>query len=156
MSIKRIRFHRFSLGALLIGFLLLLFPAAVTAQYTKKPSRIIQLVSDAVGPSQTEVLVQMSPAAVNLGAFTVPDGQVFVMTSLHVFPESYADGTLGVHIVQDTLTRSFYRVPASGPTQLQFPVGLVFAPGSALSIRNVFSGDPAIRATATGYLAPDV
>ncbi len=152
--VPRARF--LGMGMTLLLSLGLLLPSHSSAQYTKKPSRIVQIVTPIIAALDTAALVQIGPTALNLGAFTIPDGQVFVMTSLLVFPETYSSGSVGIHILQSSATRSFYRVSTSGPTQLQFSVGLVLAPGAALSIRNVYSGDPSIRVTATGYLAPDV
>jgi hypothetical protein len=90
-----------------------------------------------------------------MGVFTVPLSKVLVITTVIIFPQSPGAGTLFVTLIQNSASRHYWVVPNSGPTQLQFPTGVVIAPGYQLKVQNGVSSAGAIRVKIMGYIAKD-
>ena len=117
------------------------------------PSKIKDLGTTIVNPGTSEPLIEISPTATNLGAFTVPSNRVLVITAVMIFPQSPGAGTLKVRLDQNTASRHVWYVPNDVPTQIFYPTGLVIAPDYSLKIYNYGTSSGSIRVHINGYIS---
>ncbi len=153
--------------ALLIGAASLVAASGpASAQFTKKPSKILQLnlTIQTTGFNYLSFR-QISPTGTDLGDFSVPSAQVFVMTSITIVPSKLFNSSDTGDVIQlvssDGVnffrTRFFWEIPYGSITHIPFPVGVVFAPDTDILIRALGGPRPVtLTITITGYLAPNV
>jgi hypothetical protein len=128
-------------------------PTSLVVLTQPQPSAIKELGTTAISPGGAADVVEITPQATNAGVFTVPGGQVFVITDVIIFPQSPGPGTLSVSLDQDNRAREFWVIPRDGPFQLHLSTGLVIGSGFSLRIRNGVGGASSIRVLITGYLS---
>jgi hypothetical protein len=132
--------------------------AGCTPQFLK-PSNMVSLANVA-NPGQIQDLRGGNPDGTGAGVFTVPAGNVFVITRVIIHPFNPGAGTLDVTFMQsdDVLgdrIRQTWRVPNSQPTEFDFSPGYVISSGSKLKIRNHINSPGDVAVTLYGYTTPD-
>jgi hypothetical protein len=111
----------------------------VSQDVSKSASQIVELFGGAwVGV--VNPLTASSPTGENLGPYTVPAGQMLVITDIECMPTSITTSYSTLGIVQSGISRDAWQVSNAKPTtQLVFPSGIVIASGQQLQT-TVFSG----------------
>jgi hypothetical protein len=147
---------RFPLCVVAIG-VLLLTSATVSADVFTKPSVIKELGTSSLSPDSGTLynMLEMTRDAGAVGAFTVPIGKVFVITTVMIFPQTPGAGTLYVQLFQNSTAREYWVVLNSQPTSIQIPTGIVVGPEYTISIKNRSESSGNIRVSVFGYLAKD-
>ena len=138
------------LAALFLGGCVILGP---------KPSELLDLGIRETSPGRVADVTGTSPTARNTGLFTVPEGKVFVATSISVLPSQPGAGKIKGRLIQrrdgGSAARDLWVVSNSGATQLEFPSGIVIGSGYSLHVENMDeSAGPAI-VWINGHLAED-
>ena len=144
---------------LVVSLVALAFAApSAEAQSAKRPSNLVQLRAISNGTSLGDTFDRIDTDGSSMGAFTVPAGQVFVMTSVTI---SESGPSLGVsnpayrilRLYQSGLLRLELKHRDDDLYHLEYPSGLVFEAGSTISAQESLTQS---RVTLAGYLAPDV
>jgi hypothetical protein len=122
------------------------------------PSAIKHLNTPVINPGGTTAMSEVPSTGGVAGVFTVPPGQVLVLTDIVVLPQTPGPGSFFVNLFQsrgeDLVFRQIFSVPADGPFQLHLTTGLVIASGFSLRVRNLASGQP-FSVFMTGFLTAD-
>lgn len=147
---------RFPLCVVAIA-VMLLTSSTGSADVFSKPSVIKMLGTTSLSPNSGNQynMLEISRDAAAVGAFSVPTGMVFVITSVMIFPQTPGAGTLYVQLLQNSSAREYWVVPNSQPTFIQIPTGLVVGPEYTISITNRSESSGNIRVSVFGYLAKD-
>jgi hypothetical protein len=131
---------------------------ASCATLTPKPSEIKYLAME-VAPGRSRDFLEITPAAIPAGVFTVPSGKVFVINSVKIYPLSPGSGVIDVTLRQKigvtNSERASWVLPNSQPTQLEYSTGLVVSSGFTLIIQNHSRSSGRIRVDVHGYVASD-
>lgn len=139
----------------IVAALAIALPQAAAGDIFKKPSTIVGLETGFIDPGNTADLLEITPAAINAGVFTIPPKRVFVITTVSVFPVSLGAGEVIMELKQGIATRTAWTFPSAQPTQLQFPTGLVVGPGVSMSVANSPASAGTVQVSISGYLAKD-
>lgn len=121
------------------------------------PSQMRYLTTSYVSNTGTPKIIRLFESTPDLSSgplFTVPDDQVFVITSLEVFPQGA--GVMQFQLYQDEQPRLDWILASQPykPIRLDFNPGLVVASGFDLSIRYGI-GPGGVVFDVNGYLAPN-
>ncbi len=138
---------------MVIGYLFSNFTSA-QADIFKKASSIQHLYQSSILPGEEDNLDAIDPSGENLGSFTVPAGNVFVITSI-VIKTQPISGSYSVNLGQRSGINRFrleLSVPANETKVFNFPTGLVIGPGFILNIYNGNSSPGSIDVNVIGYL----
>lgn len=109
---------------------------AVTQDSSRAASQIVELEAFS-GNGEYQLLQQVSNTGkISSSAFTVPNGQYFVVTSVEIAPSIGGPGYDYVYLTDGETAnhREYWMVPQSSTTQFQFPAGLVFGPRQTIGL----------------------
>lgn len=124
-----------------------------------KPSSMVSMGAMA-NPGQTQDVRAGNPDGTSAGVFTVPAGNVLVITRVIIHPFNSGTGILDITFMQSDNVlgdriRQTWRVPNTEPTEFDFSPGYVISSGSKLKIRNNATSAGKVFVSIYGYTIPD-
>ena len=126
-----------------------------TTEMSRQANQTVEIACNAYTPGYGPPCVQLNSQGGNIGNFTIPAGQQFVLTDVDatMIDSTNVGGQTGIIFVQDGTSREIWYFPNGGPTtQMHFNSGIAIAAGQQLEIESLANPNVTPRVLMHGYL----
>ena len=121
------------------------------------PSDVVELYAQLPRGETKEFRQRYPDGTLSSQSFVVPTGKVLVVTAIHLNPLTvyFKDDEIRIVLKQGYRTRLDCAAPQSQPTFIQFPSGLIIAPGSLSVYNSNLTNARTTNVYVYGYLTTD-
>lgn len=122
-----------------------------------KPSDVVELYAQLPRGELDDFRQRYPDGTLSSESFVVPAGKVLVVTAIHLMPLTvvFKDDEIRITLRQGYRTRLDCAAPQSQPTFIQFPSGMIIAPGSISVYNSNLTNARTTNVYVYGYLTTD-